>query len=59
MAASQAANLVEKVGGHDDNAITTQDVSTFPDAGETDKMNALVWMGKNKVEIGERPHYQT
>lgn len=52
MAASQAAHLAEKAIGHDDNATTAQDVSTFPDAGESDRMNALVWMGKNRVEIG-------
>ncbi|EFY86407.1 S-(hydroxymethyl)glutathione dehydrogenase [Metarhizium acridum CQMa 102] len=55
MAAPQAAHVVEKVIGHDDNAITAQDVSNFPDAGESDRMNALVWMGKNKVEIAQVP----
>lgn len=52
MAASQAAYAAEKAIGHDDNAITTQDVSTYPSGSEDDLMNALVWMGKNKVEIG-------
>lgn len=52
MAASQAAYAVEKAIGHDDNAITAQDVTSFESGGEIDEMNALVWMGKNKVEIG-------
>jgi hypothetical protein len=56
MAASQAAYVAEKAIGHDDNAITSQDVSGFPDAGEADRMNALVWMGKNKVDIGTAIH---
>ncbi|OAA34936.1 S-(hydroxymethyl)glutathione dehydrogenase [Metarhizium rileyi] len=55
MAASQAAYAAEKYIGHDDNAATTQDVSSFPDAGEGDRMNALVWMGKNRVEIAQVP----
>ncbi|KID86262.1 S-(hydroxymethyl)glutathione dehydrogenase [Metarhizium guizhouense ARSEF 977] len=55
MAASQAAHLAEKAIGHDDNATTAQDVSTFPEAGESDRMNALVWMGKNRVEIAQVP----
>lgn len=50
---SQAASVVEKVlGGHDDNAITAQDVTSYggPDAsGET--MKALCWMGKNTVQV--------
>ncbi|KJK76559.1 hypothetical protein H634G_08147 [Metarhizium anisopliae BRIP 53293] len=33
MAVSQAAHLVEKAIGHDDNVTTAQDVFTFPDAG--------------------------
>ena len=52
MAMSQAAYSVEKAIGHDTNNVTAQDVSTFPSGGKDDYMNALVWMGKNKVEIG-------
>jgi len=56
MAMSQAAAGVEKVLGHGDSATTVQDV-TNPDqdpkyadpSGE--KMQALAWMGKNKVEM--------
>lgn len=58
MAMSQAANMVERVLGHDDNAITEQNVSNpardrqkYGDpSGET--MKALAWMGKNQVEVG-------
>ena len=57
MALSQAAAVVEKVIGHDSNATTAQDISNpardrakYADpSGE--KMKALVWMGKNKVEV--------
>ena len=51
MATSKAAYLAEKAIGHDDNAITQQDVSNYPQAG-ADTMKALVWKGKQKVEIG-------
>jgi len=61
MALSQAAALVEKVIGHDNNETTEQDITNpardrakYADpSGE--KMKALVWMGKNKVEIHEVP----
>jgi hypothetical protein len=57
MALSQAAALVEKAIGHDSNATTAQDITNpardrakYADpSGE--KMKALVWMGKNKVEV--------
>lgn len=57
MALSQAAALVEKVIGHGNNETTEQDITNpardrakYADpSGE--KMKALVWMGKNKVEI--------
>ncbi|OAA52948.1 S-(hydroxymethyl)glutathione dehydrogenase [Cordyceps fumosorosea ARSEF 2679] len=49
MALAQAANIAEKIAGHDDNAITQQDVSTFPSGGKDDTMKALVWMGKNHL----------
>ena len=59
MATTQAANYVEKAIGHTDDAITEQDVSNpardrakYADpSGET--MKALVWMGKNMVEVSQ------
>lgn len=57
MALSQAAALVEKVIGHNDNSITVQD-NTNPGrdrekyadpSGET--MQALCWMGKNTPKV--------
>lgn len=51
--ATQAAYAAEKAIGHEDNAITAQDVSGFPDGGTTDCMKALIWTGKNKVQMGE------
>lgn len=57
MATSQAAYAAEKVIGHDTNAITAQDISN-PAADRAkyadpsgEKMKALCWMGKNKVEV--------
>lgn len=58
MAASQAAAFLEKAVGHGDNATTEQDVSNpardrqkYGDpSGET--MKALVWNGKNSVQVG-------
>ncbi|KAK8022283.1 hypothetical protein PG993_013050 [Apiospora rasikravindrae] len=55
MAASQAAYAAEKAIGHDGSAIIDQDIANYgqagvgKDSGET--MKALVWMGKNKVEV--------
>ncbi|KAI3322614.1 GroES-like protein [Xylariaceae sp. AK1471] len=51
MSMSQAANLVEKVIGHDDNAVTAQDVSNYGYGGDGETMKALCWMGKNKVQV--------
>jgi len=56
---AQAANLVEKVLGHGDNASVEQDMTNpardrekYADpSGE--KMKALAWMGKNQVEVGK------
>ncbi|PQE28781.1 S-(hydroxymethyl)glutathione dehydrogenase protein [Rutstroemia sp. NJR-2017a WRK4] len=61
MAMSQAAAVVEKVLGHGSGAKTAADVtnpaidrSKYADpSGE--KMKALVWMGKNSVEVQEVP----
>jgi len=59
MAASQAAFKAEQAIGHGDNATIEQDISNpsndpakYADpSGE--KMKALAWMGKNKVEVVE------
>lgn len=57
MALAQAAALVEKVIGHGDNATTEQD-NTNPGRDRAkyadpsgEMMKALVWMGKNTVEV--------
>jgi len=57
---SQAAFQVEKAVGHGDNATTAQDVTNPANNAEWadksgEKMKALAWMGKNKVEIVEVP----
>ncbi|KAM5353589.1 hypothetical protein ACJ41O_000239 [Fusarium nematophilum] len=50
--ASQAAYLAEKAIGHDDNAITQQDVTSYEETGDpSETMKALAWMGKNKVKM--------
>lgn len=60
MSLTQAANLIEKAIGHGKNAITAQDV-TNPAIDRskyghpTETMKALVWQGKNKVEVVETP----
>ena len=55
MATSRAAYAAEKAVGHDDNAITAQDVSNpanRPEWGDpSETMKALCWMGKGKVEV--------
>ena len=54
MAASQAAYGVEKAVGHDGNPVIEQDVSDYKKTSDDHKtMKALVWQGKNKVEIGK------
>lgn len=57
---SQAALAAEKAIGHDDNNVTAQDITNpgferakYGDPNE--KMKALAWMGKNKVEMIECP----
>ncbi|GKT90387.1 S-glutathione dehydrogenase alcohol dehydrogenase [Colletotrichum tofieldiae] len=51
--ATQAAYAAEQVIGHQDDAVTAQDVTNYGgdkgDSGEL--MKALVWQGKNKVEV--------
>lgn len=52
MSVSETAFKIEKAIGHDDNAITNQDVSHFEHTNDVDLMDALVWAGKNQVEMG-------
>lgn len=57
MALAQAAAVLERVIGHNDNSETAQDVTNpavdrkkYADpSGET--MQALLWMGKNTVKV--------
>ncbi|TQN69912.1 S-(hydroxymethyl)glutathione dehydrogenase, partial [Colletotrichum shisoi] len=51
--ATQAAYAAEQVIGHQDDAVTAQDVTNYGgDKGDSNElMKALVWQGKNKVEI--------
>ena len=60
MAVSQAAAKAEEKIGHGDNAITIQDVTNpARDRAKyghpTENMKALVWQGKNTVEVVEVP----
>jgi len=56
MAMSQAAYGVEKALGHNDNAITQQDVSGTQQTGEAgETMIALTWQGKQSVEMSTVP----
>lgn len=58
---AQAANLLEKAVGHGDNATIVQDVTNPARDREKygdpsgEKMKALVWMGKNDVQVGASP----
>ena len=57
MSISQGAAAIETIVGHDGNATTQQDVSNpnqEPNNADKsgEKVKALAWMGKNKVEIG-------
>lgn len=54
MSVSQAAYQAEKAIGHDGTTITKQDITNYESTGDTtNKMKALVWQGKNKVEVIE------
>ncbi|KFA81965.1 hypothetical protein S40288_04383 [Stachybotrys chartarum IBT 40288] len=54
--ATQAAYAAEKAIGHDNNAITEQDVSNYNKTGDaSETMKALTWVGKNKVEVADVP----
>ncbi|OAA65775.1 alcohol dehydrogenase GroES-like domain-containing protein [Niveomyces insectorum RCEF 264] len=57
MATSRLANLPEKVIGHDDNAVTQQDVSNYQNGmgHPTQTMKALTWQGKQKVKVLDMP----
>ncbi|KAJ8126918.1 hypothetical protein O1611_g6719 [Lasiodiplodia mahajangana] len=55
MSVSQAASVVEKAIGHDDSAVTAQDVSTYTSEGDKGLMKALCWMGKNSVQVLDVP----
>ncbi|KAI0471175.1 GroES-like protein [Xylaria cf. heliscus] len=52
---SQAASGAEKLAGHDDSAITAQDVSNYSGQGTSETMKALCWMGKNSVQVLDVP----
>src|SRR5687768_11917359 len=56
MSVSKAANVVEKLAGHDGSSVTQQDVANYSETGDPSQtMKALVWQGKNKVEMGMYP----
>ena len=59
---SQAALQAEKVIGHGGEATTAQNVTNPGNAAEYadpsgEKMKALAWMGKNKVEVGKQRNH--
>ncbi len=52
--ASQAAYVVEKAIGHQKENIK-QDISNYEGVGDPNEtMKALVWQGKQKVQVGKR-----
>ncbi|GAB7344207.1 hypothetical protein MBLNU457_2098t1 [Dothideomycetes sp. NU457] len=60
MAVSQLAAMAEKAIGHNDNAITAQDVTNYEGrhakyGDPNEKMKALAWMGKNTVKMIDTP----
>ncbi|KAH6652514.1 chaperonin 10-like protein [Truncatella angustata] len=57
MATSQAAYAAEKAIGHEKGgSIIQQDISEYSKTGDpSHTMKALVWMGKNKVEVHDVP----
>lgn len=56
MATSRLAYAVEKVIGHDDSAVTQQDVASYEESGDPNNtMKALTWQGKNKVHMLNLP----
>jgi hypothetical protein len=62
MAVSQAANIVEKVIGHDDNATITTDVSNYKNEYGMESgpsIKATTWQGKNKVAVGTSAIFKT
>ena len=59
MAVSQAANLVEKVIGHDNSATVTTDVSNYKNEYGMESgplIKATTWQGKKTVSVGKSIH---
>lgn len=54
MATAKLTYALEKKIGHDDNAVTNQDIASYKeDVGVKDEnMKALVWRGANDVRVG-------
>ncbi|KAI0448255.1 GroES-like protein [Xylaria acuta] len=52
---SQAASAAEKLAGHDNNAVTAQDITTYSNRDDGETMKALCWMGKNSVQVLDVP----
>lgn len=55
MAVSQAANLVENIVGHGDNATITTDVSNYDNEFGNERQDmilATTWQGKNQIKVG-------
>lgn len=58
MAVSQAAYAAEKAIGHQEGAVTAQDITNYNDPKHGDQsktMKALTWKGKNSVAIEDVP----
>ncbi|KAJ2903226.1 putative Zn-dependent dehydrogenase [Zalerion maritima] len=58
MATARLAGKIEQAIGHDDNAVTQQDVASYREdgAGDPDEtMKALVWRGKGDVRVESVP----
>ncbi|KAI1428699.1 GroES-like protein [Xylaria sp. FL1777] len=55
MSMSQAATAAEKVLGHDNSAVTEQDVATYGQENDSKTMKALCWIGKNSVQVLDVP----
>jgi hypothetical protein len=55
MSVTQAAWQAEKALGHDNNAVTAQDVSNYSETGDPNAtMKALTWQGPGKVVMCEQ-----
>ncbi|KJZ72444.1 hypothetical protein HIM_08113 [Hirsutella minnesotensis 3608] len=53
--AEQAVYAAEQAIGHGDNAVIQQDVSDYTKTGSNQTLKALVWKGRNKVEMTSHP----